>query len=454
MKHFLTIIESIIVCILIGCSSISPNSSYSLQTLIQNINTEHKIITKVESGDYIPPNGTKFNLSQYTLNTAPFEKSRTLTINEVEDDIEVLFQALAGYYAPYNYFGGTQRFNQAKASILEECHQNNFIDGNIFENILLKNFSFIQDGHFCINMKSPIKSYIPFFYREIDFQRTDTGYQTLDGKKVKSVVGYPNLDELFKRSISNGEIIYYPITFETITLNNSIQQSQISPENLIIHYTDGSSQTLTADKYLSISNTENTTIKFYKNDEIPILRINHFDWNDGGKELLNYIKDLKDSPVLILDLRYNNGGNGDVILKCLRAYTEKSVTANSLVFSGGTFQISKTEPDEFVENSKFLILLTSKNTASSAELAIDIAYNIQNTIIIGENTAGHYLSNAGIHMKLPNSKIYVKFGTSFTIFPDNKNFFSETYGFNPDIWCNATNAEEEAILLAKKLMKY
>ena len=50
------------------------------------------------------------------------------------------------------------------------------------------------------------------FFREVAFVKTEEGYQVIDGRKVESVEGYDNLDELMKRSISpEGKLVYYPV---------------------------------------------------------------------------------------------------------------------------------------------------------------------------------------------------------------------------------------------------
>ena len=80
---------------------------------------------------------------------------------------------------------------------------------------------FFKDGHFSINNgERPNPWQVPFFYRKVDFYNTEEGdYISEKGKRVASVDGYSDLDELFKRSISpEGEIVYYPILLKETSL--------------------------------------------------------------------------------------------------------------------------------------------------------------------------------------------------------------------------------------------
>lgn len=100
-------------------------------------------------------------------------------------------------------------------------------------------------------------------------------------------------------------------------------------------------------------------------------------------------------------------------------------------------------------NDNILILLSGKCSASCAEITLDLSYNLDNSLIIGENTNGSMISNSG-HIELPNSKCSVDM-TFSTVYltPDGSDYFEELRGFFPDIWVPAKEAET----LAAKLME-
>ncbi len=109
------------------------------------------------------------------------------------------------------------------------------------------------------------------------------------------------------------------------------------------------------------------------------------------------------------------------------------------------------EADEFVENDRLVILLVGKMSASQAELFTDALHNLENVLIIGENTAGCAMT-AMIDFQLPNSLAKVALNTmgSMHVFPQG-DYFEEGRGLLPDIWVPAGEAEELAVKLIENL---
>ena len=61
---------------------------------------------------------------------------------------------------------------------------------------------------------------------------------------------HPDLDELFKRSISEqGYLVYYPVLLKPATFDGTEWEKHTCDETLTVHYTDGSTDTLTADAW-------------------------------------------------------------------------------------------------------------------------------------------------------------------------------------------------------------
>ena len=98
--------------------------------------------------------------------------------------------------------------------------------------------------------------------------------------------------------------------------------------------------------------------------------------------------------------------------------------------------------DKFVSNENLLIILANKNTGSAGEMFVDLAHNVENTIIVGTNTAGVLIGDSTGYITLPNSKVPVTFGTGLSFFPEN--YFEEFVGFMPDLWVSGD--AEEAVL--------
>ena len=100
----------------------------------------------------------------------------------------------------------------------------------------------------------------------------DSQYKTSDGKTIESVEGYKNLDELMKRSLNRqGEIVYYPVVRSTCPYPFSYLTCNIdkTPNNLVVHYTDGTTQELKAEPHQKASNERESRVELYENRQIP-----------------------------------------------------------------------------------------------------------------------------------------------------------------------------------------
>ena len=176
--------------------------------------------------------------------------------------------------------------------------------------------------------------------------------------------------------------------------------------------------------------------------------------------------------VSVMNLSLNGGGQANLASEWWQNYLGKVVPTNffsvytqpymgTAGFQGigdligvevvDPWTLIYTQPDDFVDNENLLIILTGKMTASSAEIFVDMARNVENTLIIGENTGGFLTNNMSGSTKLTYSRIEVGYGNMVTIFPEND--FEEGYGFEPDLWCPAVYAEEAVVNFVHRMMK-
>lgn len=521
MKKRFPIVALALVCAMIsGCASPAPSLSSSMEPsapvssetspqsssqdtsqeaepaptapLLEMINQEHEAIVKPEvdySGYINQFSGDSFDITPYQNGSGKVNGETPLTIEQVEEDLDVLFRTLQTTYGAYYHFGGDESFLKAKEAVMEGCRKASPLTGNTLISLLLDNLSFVRDGHFRIAGEPISNPLIAFFYRESAFEKTAEGYKTVtDQKQLASVEGYSNLDDLMKRTlIQDGTVVYYPAVFEEFKNN-----AEALPPDLLVHYTDGSTQTLKASPYQSTYVESDQPVALHENQGIPVLFVQNMGFDEAkddiiGKEFLSYAEKLKDEPVVIIDLRSNGGGNGLLPFKWLADYTGAPVSTNYVTVKywnekdmieyakdtdnqyytsyetmtkiGGYQPISdqymatNTTPDIFADNKNLLIVLTGKNTASAAETFTDMAHNIRNTLVIGENTYGCLISNAYTVITLPNSLTPVQLGSDLSVFPEDQAYFQEFVGFQPDLWVSGEDAEELAVKLAQKLME-
>ena len=168
--------------------------------------------------------------------------------------------------------------------------------------------------------------------------------------------------------------------------------------------------------------------------------------------IVNGAEQLKGAPISMLDMRSNTGGNEGIVRAWINQYTGvRNVPGNGMHFSIDSGRAQSRLEDDWVSHDDILILLTGKATASSGEIILDVACNLENSLIIGENTWGAMIGNSG-YAELPNSKASVQMTMSRVyITPEGYDYFEEMRGFYPDIWVPAGEAEELAAKLIENL---
>lgn len=449
-------------------------------TLMIQVNKMHESIKKPAPDYYYyyPLNmENEAHLEQKLLTVEP-KSDGTLTIEQVENDVNYFIHLLRTQYGLYNFFGGDDKFLEVGKNVCDSCRKLTVITLEEFEQILLTNFSFIQDSHFSLNNKNILQPEFPFIYRGMAFDKIENKYRSKEnGLFVQYINGRSDLDEILKPSISeNGELVYYPVIIQ-----------KENPSNLVVLYENGTVEELSCPIKGLDKIEKNELISFSENQGIPIITVNEMGFDETkddevGKKFLDYANMVRDERVVIVDLRLNSGGNPVISLKWLNAFTGQRVSTNIYRiypwkirhdenfyknpvskesfedFLGyqeiGPTAIDGTIDDVYIKNDRFLIVLMSKQTASAAETFIDAAYNIENVLFIGENSYGCLRTDSGRAMlKMPNSKFTFKMGSSLQIFPNDETYFKEGRGFMPDIWVPASEAERLAVKFVKKYFK-
>ncbi len=452
--------------------------------LLESINQEHQAVKKPEINleKYLHADTKELFQGSNAGDTDSFQPDAIMTPHQIQEDLDTLFGVLKKLYGPYYQFGGDTAFGQAKTNILKEQART----AEDFAYSIQKNLGFIKDAHFRINGQGLAHVQAARIFHGGAFYKTSKGYQSTDGRMVASVEGYPDLDAIFQRFLSEtGDIIWVPVILEELPEDLKTESS-----SLTVWYQDGSHQVLTAEPWNSWFDKSLPAIELHHTNGIPVLFVRNMGFDEAqddklGKAFLQYAEQLKNEPALIIDLRSNGGGNMLLPLKWFQTYTGQLVPTNfsglqywsqedleafcketenpyyiskeTLENIGATVPVSSaymsqlTQPDAFIPNpNRLLILLTGKNTASAAETFTDISRNLENTLIIGENTYGCMVSNAYTVISLPNSKISIQLGSDLNIFPEDD--FQEFIGFQPDLWTDG-DAEQAAAAFAARYLE-
>lgn len=469
-KHRMgTALLSAILCVsMAGCAVAPDLHQPTLEELLAEVNAKHQSIEQkpVDRGLFMRQAPDEATLEQYQIGeegAQPFDPDAVITAAQAAQDVEYLFGAFAALYGPYDYLGGAEGFDAHKAEILAQCAEQESWTAQKFQDLLLDGLSFLPDAHFNINGYRNNLFQFPFFFRETAFYKSDAGYQTAEGKTVESVDNHPDLEELFKRSISpEGEIVYYPILLEPGEWND---QPKTCSEVLTIRYTDGSSETLTAEPF-QLYGRENSVryASSQRGDErivitdlrqtggIPVFE---FDACNPSytEEIVAGADAIKDAPIAMLDLRTNTGGSSTVVDRWLEEYCGQTLPGNMWQDSFNAFYGPNNARSKWVEHDSVLVVLTGKLSASAAENLVDQIQDLENVLLIGENTGGYYLTSVSTQIQLPNSLCEVAMGDGLTVpaYEGDGYYFKEFEGFYPDLWVPAAEAEELAAKLIQRL---
>lgn len=455
-KKGLYVILSLSMLCLTGCSSVE---NITFEELMEEVNAKHQAVEQVTLDDiskYEKDVKTlKESFKNYGKKTEEYNPEKILTREDAVEDVDFLFDMLYDCYGPYESMGGAKGFDAREQELKNKLQTYENLTAAELEEILLEQLNFIQDGHFNINKNMLCKIKMPFFFREVAFQKTGKGYETTEGEVVESIEGYEDMDALMKRSISpEGDLVYYPVLLKDGDFWEVLKEPQTCDETLTIHYTNGKTQELKAESYEmyvdpSLRDPGGQMIASRKYGEIPVFQFNTFD-NAYLKETLEGAETLKKAPISILDLRSNMGGNGIIASQWINKYTADKVPRNTCWIDTWKGQRMSFAEDEWIEHDNRLIILTGKFTMSAAEWLLDYAYNVENVLIVGENTYGACIGGGGT-VSLPNSLCQISMGSGgFLAFPQDEEYFQELRGFYPDIWVPAGEAEELIVKYVEK----
>lgn len=404
-------------------------------------------------------------------------ENEVYTPEQVREDLDILFYYYEVGYGPYFYFGGKEAFDAAKAAVWADMEKLNEITASDLEESLVRHLEFVQDAHFRINHRTAVPRLEGYLSEEV-FRRDAAGFTDADGNRLSSVAGNREFAGNMVLSLSSeGDVAYRYMLL-----------SEQKPQALGFEFESG--KTVYTEFFSSHAaagepqaSEENVTLTYI--DDIPVIKADFMGFphakDDGSaNKFLELAEQLKDAPVLIVDLRANGGGNGLIAQMFYEKLTGAYTTPNHysltrLVYGpqeyepdpdsfyyipnevlrrftkpeaiNDSWKLENPEPREVIEREPFLIVLTSKGTASSADNFTDIAFNIENSLVIGSNTAGVMVSSASVGVKLPNTGIIGQMGFNFSVY--DPEHFREGVGFMPDIWTSG-DALEAAVALVNK----
>jgi len=453
---------------------------------------------------------TAFNGNHILRRQRFYPSTAFLLIEDAINDIIWLFDELRYFYGAYIFMGGDNAFNRVRDDLIETMRHwgNPFI----YTHELLYEIGFylypvLNDRHAYMIYNDHFYwfgHYYGFLFYHGQFYNNPSGFNRGVGMPYVTRLSFPfhfgfnNLciESSFRLSLCNvsGEFVYTIV----IPFYDSWYYHRRLPNFITIHYHDDSIETVpiqimhqyypTMDAMQMARRTAPSLVDI---NGIPVVTIPAM-W-DGfyhasearrfRQQLNDIASSLYNEPIVIIDIRNNQGGLLDIPVNFFYNLMRINVPPNFSFVSVGDYHHVTNQlevvifgdlknhmfgalpmtPSQFgynqtllqfvddgiVYNDTLIILLTNHLTESAGEFMTDILFNIENTLVIGTNTGGTFVSTYGRASVLPRSRIRFYFNCTYLIHPPNH--FSEGLGIAPDIWVRGDALEAALRMLDRHI---
>ena len=378
---------------------------------------------------------------------------------QVEEDIDVLEYILNNIYSGKDYLK-KRGVNVSKCleEVKKKLQPMECLNKAAFFEMICEALREVKDGHLTFNL--------PYFNKEHRFCAHNTVYFAdllLKEENGKYIVEYSG-----DQQVQYGDVIDAENENIFKMVNEQWLYGVFSEKPLEKTYCVCNGKKVQVKIYPvqgeQVSGSDLWSYNRIKDIDIIVIRcLSAFDSEEEEevRQLIEIGKKLRDSSKIIIDLRGNSGGyfeyarqfieniNGMAAVNmnyakldsqgsrlaelslCAKSFEEyEKAQKDCLLNSTAMWHCSEKQAVCKGDYKKELVILTDKNTASSAEIMVKcLKESIPQSIIIGENTKGMLNTGDTRYYYLPYSMIFLSVPTA--IFA---NVFEEGTGFLPDFW--------------------
>jgi len=413
-----------------------------------------------------------------------------ISTEKAAEDVERLFYLLENGYSGYGYFLNVGSFDEAKADILQGLRRQPIWNSEELSSLIKGHLNFLRDRHLEIGGKK-YSSHLDFWY--------DTGFELRENGGEYFFTS--EATEYTVVSINGGSPDGY--VFPSLNADGCIMfrmgvLSYSSPKPLELRARNGPE---TRQWKVKLSRSQLRYSGIYEEKTVggvPVVRIRSF--GDHPKEYIDAFlasaSRFKGAPCLIVDIRGNGGGNEAWPKQWITRFTGRqpdrmqvfteliSETAmigrsNSYAralhnvpelsqqgypakveeFRGYAESLDKREFEPYwwpyvvpepqeIPSPTTLIVLVDAYVYSSGEGFISYLHQVENVVLVGENSGGALTYGQMSHHRLPNSQMLVALPTSLNVFVDLE--YREEKGFFPDLWVPAEDALNYAVAAVRE----
>ncbi|MBE6023841.1 MAG: hypothetical protein E7231_11535 [Cellulosilyticum sp.] len=420
---------------------------------------------------------------------------QNITKIEAIEDVTVLFRALSQSYGGYIYFGGKERFNQAKQEMIDtiENLREEQMTSEVLEQILCKGLDFLVDTHFFINGKfTDFKEQYSYYGSGIDEIKKDAkGYYILGQGKRWYIE--EDFEPYIKPTIGEeGQLIYGLFTVV------DEEEKEKLPTRMTLSRGRDKQQKEIAWKLCEVGSPKREEIdsnySYQEISGIPIVSYREMTYNTGTNSFIEDGRGLRNQRVAVLDLRDNNGGSPFINYMWLYQITGTSVYPKEIeigyrsklndyqgkwasktrprlgdvsfnynpsnpnfykeiegysIQEENGYTISYNQGVSWIENETLWFVLVNKDVYSASEDFLRQLETMSNVILVGTNSNGCLtVVNPMIYapLYLPNSKNAIVYGNALKVANDMEGY--DARGTLPDLYIADEDALEAVIRCA------
>ena len=427
-------------------------------------------------------------------------------------DLDVLARIFARGYAGYELAGSEEEWAQvfaaARAALPTEP-----MSALAFRDFLLERFAFLADGHVAFwayvdghRLSRSTGGHAFAHVAEARFERRDGELVDEAGRALLRCDGRPAPDVVRPFLEADARVRYAPIvrSRELVTsveceLRAATGETVMEPIALHrLDLRDGRGPSFERRSLFEPGSERGVT-------GFPWLRLRTLFPNRGGalEEFVASAAEVRDAPVLVLDLRRVGGGADRYLVRWFRELTSETIyywqtdalssevtLQGALTFwgcvraglpadAGGDAWLDeriargRRELDEAMRErgelrvrdrqhlaiegraprpfAGHLVLLVDRGCASACETAVLLARQLPGTIVVGENTEGTMKVGELRSYRLPESGVWVSAGTRVHRDPSVPEGFPEGLGYEPDLWLDTDAVDGRVTELARCL---
>ena len=413
-----------------------------------------------------------------------------ISAEKAAEDVERLFYLFNNGYSGYGYFVNVGSFDEAKAGILRELKRQPIWNGGELSSLIREHLGFLRDRHLDIGGQE-YGGHEDFWYDTGFELREDRGEYlfTSDGTEytVVSINGESLDGYLFPSLNADGVAV-----FRVGVLSYS------TPQPLELRARSGQE---TRQWKIKLSRSQPRYFGIFEEKTVggvPVVRIRSF--GDHPREYIDRFLDsasrYKGEPCLIVDIRGNGGGNEEWPRQWITRFTGRRpdrvqvftelISETTMIGRANSYALAlhntpeleeqgyRMKVEEFrgyaesieekditpywwpyevpgpqeIPSNTTLIVLMDANVYSAGEGFISYLHQVENVVLVGENSGGALTYGQMSHHRLPNSKLLVGLPTSLNVFVDLE--YREEKGFFPDLWVPAEDTLNYAVAAVRR----